>query len=402
MNGRDITQITNGYNACEIERCPFPTGILKVNLNRLESNILSLNRFANEQTGRNIKFLFPIKTNAYGSGMIPVAKFVELKKLCTYFGVACIQEAMDLRKNGIVTPILIMSQSFCELTHLEYIVRNDIEQAISDKPLLHGLNAAAKKLSKIAKIHLDIDTGMGRCGALCEDVPTLLEKIGECKNIRLVGVMTHFSVADVDEPDAVKYTKKQIKLFNEIKNHVLEKFPHENIIFHTSNSGGVINHAPSIFDMIRPGIATYGYPEQDNGLSLQPIMEVTTKISLIKTFLKKHSIGYGCTYKTRSDNERIAIIPVGYGDGLSRSLSNKLTPIVNGKKAKSVGRISMDQLAIGVDKNTNVGDEVIIIGERDGISNTAYDLAAQSNTITYEVLCNLGNATRMRHEYAVL
>jgi len=151
--------------------------------------------------------------------------------------------------------------------------------------------------------------------------------------------------------------------------------------------------------MIRPGIASYGYPEHNFGLQLKPVMELKTKISLIKKYPKGHCIGYGCTYKTQEESENIGIVPIGYGDGLSRSLSNKLTLIINGRKEKSLGRLSMDQFATSVGKNTQVGDEVIIIGSKGKIFTSVYDVASKSDTITYEVLCNLGNAKRIRHEY---
>lgn len=398
-NKQTINCIIKKYNIEETKRCPFPTGILSVNLKTLESNIEEIKKYANKvSSGNNVKFLFPIKANAYGHGIIPVAKFIENRKICDYFGVAHLQEATELRRNGIKTPILILGQSFCEGKHLKTIVENEIEQEISDEELLHSLNTGAKKLNKIAKIHLSIDTGMGRDGILFDNISPFLDKIQKCKNIQLVGVMTHFSIADVNDKFSIKYTSNQIELFTRAKNMIIGKFSSD-IIFHASNSAGTIEHFTSIFDMIRPGIASYGYPEHDFGLQLKPVMELKTRISLIKKYPRGHCIGYGCTYKAKKENEYIGIAPIGYGDGLNRLLSNRLDIIINGKKEKSVGRISMDQFTVTVGKNTKVGDEIIIIGDYGEISLSAYNIAPQIDSITYEVLCNLGNSRRMRHKY---
>lgn len=398
-NMRNINKIIEKYNIEEIKRCPFPTGILLINLNTLKSNILEIKKYANKVSrGNNVKFLFPIKANAYGHGMIPVAKFIENQKICDYFGVAYLQEAMELRQNGIKTPILILGQSFCEHKHLETIVQNEIEQEISDEQLLYALNTEARKLNKIAKIHLSIDTGMGREGVLFDNISSFLDKIQTCKNIQLVGVMTHFPMADANDKFSRKYTDKQIRLFAKIKNMIADKFSND-IIFHTANSGGTIEHSASIFDMIRPGIASYGYPTHNLGINLKPVMELKTKISLIKKYPGGHCIGYGCTYKVKKENEYIGIVPIGYGDGLNRLLSNRLSVIINRKKERSVGRISMDQFAVSVNKNTKVGDEVIIIGNYGKLFLSANVIASQIDSIAYEVLCNLGNSKRLRHEY---
>jgi alanine racemase len=157
-------------------------------------------------------------------------------------------------------------------------------------------------------------------------------------------------------------------------------------------------HKDSVFDMIRPGIAVYGYFSPDLNIKLEPVMEIESELTLIKVFPAGHSIGYGRTYKVNR-KERIGIVPLGYGDGLIRGLSNKLTPIINGKKAQSVGRISMDQFAVRVQNNAKVGDKVYIIGGNKNVKNTAADMAEQCGTISYEILCDIGNSKRVSHEY---
>ncbi len=391
--------ILKELNKKEQINCPFPVAIARVYLNRLVSNIVKIKQFAGEKKQQSLQFLFPIKANAYGSGMIAIAQLIEAKKISDYFGVAHANEAYQLRENGVKMPILIMSQTSTCQKEMDYIIKNNIEQTISDLSLLVQLNERAAQLNKVASIHLLVDTGMGRCGVLSPDFNQLLDAIQVCSHIKLVGVMTHFSVSSSLEKKDVKYTEWQIEQFTEVKKLVLNQFNRADIIFHASNSGGAIENRSSVFDMIRPGIATYGYPEHDMGLGLQPIMDVISSISLIKSFPKGHPIGYNCTYKTQKKDERIAIVPIGYGDGLSRAMSNRLMPIVNGEKVKNVGLISMDQFAILVDDETKIGDEVIIIGQEEAVKNDAYDLAEQAATITYEIICNLGAAGRIRHEY---
>jgi alanine racemase len=239
---------------------------------------------------------------------------------------------------------------------------------------------------------------MGRNGVFFHEVVTFLEKIQAKRNVKLVGVMTHFPVADETKESSIDFTEKQIDRFRELKKIITQTFSN-NILFHASNSGGTLKHQTSIFDLIRPGIASYGYPEHDGGIKLTPIMELTTKINLIKTYPKGYTIGYGCTYTTQKENETIGIIPIGYNDGFNRLLSNNFHIIGNGKKMKCVGRISMDQLAIQVGVDTRVGDEVVLVGKRGKYAVSIDELATAIQTITDEVICNIGNAQRLRNEY---
>ncbi len=394
-----ITALLSQLNQVEALKCPFPTALAKVSLSKLESNILQLQAFVEKKKQRPIPMLLPIKANAYGSGMIPVANFLEAKQLCRYFGVAHTVEAILLRQRGVQTPILIMGQAQNTTGEIDAIIKHNIDLSISEISVLHTLNKRAAVFGKTAHIHLEVDTGMGRCGVLYEDLSQILKAIRACDHVELVGVMTHYAVADSDTAVEIEYTEQQIERFNTVKEDVAHIFPESEILFHTSNSGGCLEHPASIFDMVRPGIAAYGYPEHNMGLNLQPIMDIVSTITLIKEYPMGHSIGYGCTYQTSQDKERIGIVPIGYGDGLSRLLSNTFHPIVNGKKAPSVGRISMDQCAVLVDDDAKVGDEVTIIGESNGVRNDAYAMAKAINTIPYEVICNLGNAKRIRHEY---
>lgn len=371
----------------------FPTGILHVYLGRLKKNISAIRNHAVQSSGnKNLKYLLPVKANAYGHGMVPVARFVQEEKLCDYLGVAHLTEAQGLRTNGITLPLLVHGQILADEESIKYVVENDIEIEISELTLLKKLQDVASRMEKTAKVHLSIDTGMGRTGTLPKDIPALLQVLKTANNIRLTGVMTHFSVADESSDDDKAFTRKQIETFKKIKEDVTDQFDHK-ILFHASNSAGTEYYEEGIFDMIRPGIASYGY-----GQDVEPVMEFVTTITIIKEYPDGHPIGYGRTYTSHA-GQRFGIIPIGYGDGLLRALSNKAEFIVNGTKTKLVGRISMDQCTIELDEDDTIGTEVVIIGKQGNASVYADELAQHAGTISYEVLCALGNATRLRHEY---
>ncbi|MBP9691582.1 alanine racemase [Candidatus Woesebacteria bacterium] len=387
------------YNKSEEERCPFPTGILSVNLQILQKNIEAIRNHVQKRSNNTaIKYLLPVKSNAYGHGIRAVASFIESQKLCDYLGVAHLQEAYVLREHGIALPILVLDPITYSKQEIEYIVEHDIEIEISDILLLQKLQYVAEKMHKTARIHLSVDTGMGRSGALPKDIPDLLEQITRCQNISLQGVMTHFSVADEEAEQDCTFTTSQINEFKKIKELVLKKFSHT-ILFHALNSAGTILYIEGLCDMVRPGIASYGYPGVSNELQLEPVMELTSQIALVKMFPQDHPIGYGRTYVTAQGGERIGIIPIGYGDGLFRALSNKAEMIVGGKRQPLRGRISMDQCSVSISSDDKIGDEVVLLGRRGTVSEYADDLAEVAGTISYEVQCALGNAHRLRHVY---
>jgi alanine racemase len=387
-----FTEISEAEKA----RCRFPTGIIEIDLRKLATNISALKNFTRKKTEAEKEFIFPVKANAYGAGILPVSKFVSAEKLCEKLGVACVDEARILRENGIEIPILILAPNFPTAESLKFVAREKVEIAVSDENLLKNLNDAAAAEKKVARIHLAIDTGMGRGGVVFSEVSKLLTEIKKCRNVKLVGAMTHFPVADEIDKNSREFTRRQIEIFTDLKKEILREFPAEKIIFHAANSGAVLQHFPELFDAVRPGIATYGYPEPViPDLKLQPILKIKTRITLIKKLPADFSIGYGRTYFTKK-SERIGIVPIGYGDGLSRAASGKFSVISRGKKFPSVGRISMDQFAVRVDLNSKVGDEVFLLDEK---LNTAREITDAAETISYEVLCNLGNSRRMRREY---
>jgi len=330
--------------------------------------------------------------------MIPVARFAEQVQLVDYLGVAHLLEAYELREAGIQLPILIMGQLSLDTDGLEYCIQHDIELCVSSIELISKLDIIAQAMGKPAIVHVDIDTGMGRTGFLYDDINSFTRLKDFQNKIQYKGMMTHFSVADSPKEEDIQFTQNQVERFEKCKSEILQLLNQSCILTHVSNSGGVAFHPGMSFNMIRPGIASYGYSEKAHEIGIVPIMEVHSEITLIKSFPPHSSIGYGRTYIT-AQKERFGIVPIGYGDGLLGSLSNKLTPIINGKKTELVGRISMDQSMIRVDDTIQVGDKVIILGTSGTVSNTAEDIAFQANTIPYEIVCALGNSKRLIHAY---
>ncbi len=375
----------------------IPNIKIEINLKNLKTNIQKIKK----TLPKNTKLLLPVKSDAYGHGIKEISLFVEKNKLVDAFGVANISESEILIKNKTKLPIYIFSESLVIKENIEFIVKNKIIQIVSSFNLINAINKESKKQNKITKIHLMIDTGMGRGGVLEKDLEALLKKIKKMKNVVLDGLCTHFPVSDEKDEESIEYTKNQLEKFNNILLKIKEYFPKNNFILHTSNSGAIVLHPENNnLNMVRPGIAVYGYPEpQNNNLNLKPVMSVSTRISLIKTYPKNHSIGYGRTYKTKKENERIALIPIGYGDNFSRLFSNNFEVIIRGKKYKSVGRVSMDQSAILIDDNVKLSDEAMILGKQKQTEITAYELAKKTNTITNEILCNLGQGQRARRKY---
>jgi len=410
-----MQQFLKKLNNTHQKKIPFALGFFEVNLKNLEENILKIKN-KNAKNNSEIKYLLPVKGGGYGCGIIEISKFVQEKNCVDYLGVAHLQEAFELRENGITLPILLLGQTSYSEKFIDFIAKNTIEIAISEEKSIEEIEKYFRKTHSTQKIsvHLKIDLGMGRCGILKEKVFDLFQKIIESNAVEIKGVMMHFPVSDSDVSDRknFEYTETQIQKFTEIKEKIRkicteknEISLFKNIIFHAANSGGSLEHPSSICNMIRPGIASYGYPEAGTEafiLDLKPVVKVYSHFTLIKQFPENFSIGYGRTYYTKNENEKIGILPIGYADGLNRLLSNTYSIFSeNHEEFKCVGRISMDQSAYRIKNIHNVLDKdikkqkVYILGT---VQN-AQEIAQKLNTISYEILIHLGTSHRLRKIY---
>ncbi|SHI11965.1 alanine racemase [Clostridium intestinale] len=356
----------------------------EVDLGRIEHNVKQIKSLC-----ENKKIYGVVKADAYGHGALDIVQ-VLLKSGVTDLAVALITEALEIIKSGINVPILILG--FTPLTFAEDILNNNIEQTVYDLEYAKKLSEIAQEKNKTAKIHIAVDTGMGRIGFLPnEKGMEAVRQISKLPNINIEGIFTHFSTAD--EADKT-YSLEQLAKFNKF----VDDLENEGIkinIKHASNSAGIMDLPEAHFNAVRPGIIMYGYyPSNEvikERLDLKPALTLKTSVVHVKTLPKDMYISYGRKYKT--DKERvIATLPIGYADGYTRALSNKGKVIVNGKLASIVGAVCMDQCMIDVtDVGTvNVGDEVILLGEHGNTRFNADDLAELLDTINYEIICMIG------------
>lgn len=333
------------------------------------------------------KLLTVIKANAYGHGAIEVANCLD--DLSDYYGVACIDEALELRMAGIQKPILILGETDESL--FEEIVKQDITQTIFTYNQAKALSEEGKKQGKTAKLHIKIDTGMNRIGFVWgkESVEDILA-IGRLPNLDAEGIFTHYYKAD-EKDKTVAY--EQLNRYTQMIDWLSEKGM-TFAIRHISNSAGIMEMPNETYDMVRSGISTYGlYPseEMDKKLNpLHPAMSVKTHVAYVKKVPTGETIGYGGTY-TVPEEKTIATISVGYADGYPRALSNQGRVLVQGEYAPIVGRVCMDQTMIDVSHiaDVKVGDEVVLVGKQGTEYISVEELAGMSESFNYEFVCNI-------------
>lgn len=329
-----------------------------------------------------------IKADAYGHGAIDVAP-VLLDNGATKLAVAVITEAIELRNSGIEAHMMILG--YTPIDFAKDIIVYDIEQTVYNLEYAKELSKAAKEIGKKAKVHIALDTGMGRLGFLPNEKSfNDVMEICSLDGLIVEGIFTHFATADAENKD---YTHEQFFKLKDFYNRLLLKginIP----LKHAANSGAIIDLEETYLDAVRAGIILYGYYPSNHvkkeKLSLKIPLTLKTKVAYVKKLDKDMYISYGQTFKTERESI-IATLPIGYADGYSRLLSGKAKVIINGKFAKVVGSICMDQCMIDITDvgEVKVGDEVILIGEHEDLKITADDIAEMMGTINYEIICML-------------
>ena len=335
------------------------------------------------------KLMAVVKADAYGHGAVPVARAVD--DLVDAFAVAIPEEGVELRKAGITKPILVLGYTAPEMAELA--IRYDITMAVFQSETANAYDAIAGRLGKKALVHIKVDTGMSRIGYLCtEESAEDAAQIATLSHVEVTGMFTHFAKAD--ELDKT-FAKNQLKKYLEFS-EMLEKRGVTVACRHVCNSAGIIDIPEGNLDMARLGIAMYGmYPTDEVTMERYPVtpaMELKTHISMVKTLPAGVGIGYSGTYVTEKET-RIATIPVGYGDGYPRGLSNAGRVLIHGKSAPIRGRICMDQCMVDVTDipEAKQGDVVTLMG-RDGEEFiSAEEIGATvGNSFHYEVVCDIG------------
>lgn len=353
----------------------------EINIDNFRNNIREIKKIA---MGRRI--IAVIKADAYGHGAVELSRVLQDEGI-DYVAVAVLAEALELRRSGYSGSILILG--YTPSNFVNELIKNDITQSVFSYELAEAISKEAQKQGKTAKIHIALDTGMSRIGFLYEEKSIEeIKRIASLKNIYLEGIFTHFSTAD-------ELDKTFSNIQHERFKKMVERLSNEGINFeikHIANSAAIIDMPETLYNAVRPGIILYGYYPSNTvikqRLNLKPIMTLKAEVVHVKEVPENTPISYGRKYTTKKAT-KIATLPFGYADGYLRAMAGKGKIIVNGKLAPVVGTICMDQCMVDVSEcgDVNIGDEVVVMGEEDGLSNNADFIANALNTINYEVLC---------------
>lgn len=334
------------------------------------------------------RFLGVVKADAYGHGAVRVAKMLE-EAGADYLAVACLDEALELRRSGVKMPVLILGHTPAEYT--EQLIDNHITQTLSGPVKAKEYSEICQKLGKTLRVHINVDTGMSRLGFLCSDETEQID-VGNIESacrlpgLDAEGIYTHFAVSDEEGDENEAYTRLQFGRFMS----VIEDLEKRGVTFkirHCANSGAVLHYHPEMaLDMVRPGLLLYGYGDTENRFGLKPGMRLMTRIATIKHFAPATSISYGRHFVTDC-RTRVGVLCIGYADGLLRVVSSKAIFWSEGKEIRQVGNICMDMCMVDLNNapEISIDSEVEIFGEHARLER----LSDMAGTITYELLCSV-------------
>ncbi len=359
----------------------------EINLTRLSENLQAIRNHV-----APAKVMIIVKANAYGHGLAEVVK--HLSPDADYIGVAVLEEGIFLRELGVTAPIIVLGGIWGD--QIPKYLQYGLTLTASSVERLEQIDTVAGQMGIKAKVHLKIDTGMERIGVHYYSAQTLQEAALNHSNVEVEGIFSHF--ANADAPD-LEHARLQLERFHEVL-RFYEKNSLPVPIRHMANSAAILQLPESFLDMVRPGIMLYGVypaPAIEPSVLVRPALTWKSRVVYFKVVKAGHPVSYGSTWQ--SDHPvRIITLPVGYGDGYFRSLSNQAQVIVRGKKYPQVGRICMDQMMVNIESDSAFnGDEVILVGESNGETISVQDLADWAGTIPYEILTNIN--TRVPRVY---
>lgn len=354
---------------------------LEVDLSAISHNI----KVIKEKLGNNVEIMPVIKANAYGTGSTQLKEVLE-KNNINIVAVAIPEEGIELVNKGIKADILVLNQLVVE-EEIQNVVDNNIIAGISRYEIAEQIDGYSMEKNKISRVHIEIDTGMGRVGIQVAEALEFVEKVTKLKNIKIEGIYTHFSSADSSR----EYTLNQIEKFNKVV-QTLKKNGYEFKYVHASASSGIINFEEAKYNLVREGIILYGYyPDKTmkEKIELKPCSKLKSTVVFLKTVPANVPISYCRNYITKKET-KVATIPIGYADGIRRALSNKGRVYINGKYAPIIGNVCMDNFMVDVTEiqNIKVGDEVIIW---DNENIELEEIADKCDTINYEILCDISS-----------
>jgi alanine racemase len=361
---------------------------LEIDLDQLRRNIDTIGAIS------SVPLLVVVKANAYGHGLVPVAQVAQecgVKML----GVATAGEAQILRDNGIEIGLLRITAF--GLSEIESLIQGDVQFFVWEVDQIRAVQMAAESLGKVANVHVKIDTGMGRIGVFPAEAFPIAQNIAAQTHVRLAGVGSHFCAADAED---LSSTQAQLTQFSEMMLDLRNEGIDPGVV-HFANSPALLRLPKARFDMVRTGVITYGVPYEDGvplPEQLRPIAQWKTKVVALRTLPRGHGVSYGSEYVT-SQEERIAVIPVGYADGFRRYPSNSNEVLLGGRRVRTVGRICMDQamLRIPDDMEVQLGQTAVIMGSQEGDTISSLDMAARWGTNNYDVLCNISPRVPRRY-----
>lgn len=362
--------------------------LLEINRRALEEN-LSLIR---ERTGPGVRIMAVVKADAYGHGALEVAKHLQGMGV-NAFGVQNLQEAVELREGGIGTDIFLLGGVWDG--EEDEVIALDLIPFVFDLERARALSERALRRGKRVRVHLKVDTGMGRLGVMPEEVEGFIDALRDCPGVRLEGIASHLSTADLGDD----YLEEQLRRFTEVKEKV--EGMGLKLSYHVANSAATFLCPGAHFDMVRPGIALYGaHPSREFALRfphpLRPVMTWKSTVLDLRTLPKGWGVSYGRTYVTQR-RTTLAVVPVGYADGYPRALSGNAYVLIRGHRAPVVGRVTMDWIMVDVTgiEGVRKGDEVVLLG--DGLP--PEEVAAWAGTIPYEILCLASKRARRAFIY---
>lgn len=364
----------------------------ELDLKALTYNFDQLQKLAAKNMAHSLGVMPVIKADAYGHGMLQVAGALN-QCGCKYLGVSNASEGMSLRTAGFKQKILLFESTF--ESEAKDIIEHGLTPTVCAIEMAHALDHEAHESNIQLPVHIKIDTGMGRLGVNEDTALEFVQTVrSECPNLILQGIYTHLPVADTDRD----FTVAQMRRFRDI----VFALENQDITFsyvHAGNSMGLGDYKSELFNIARPGIMLYGiYPTEElkKKIHLKPVMTIKTRIIFVQTIARGRGISYGHTFKAKEDIT-VAILPIGYSNGYLRALSNKAFVLVDGMRCPVVGRVTMDQVIVDITATTlsgrlpKIGDEAVIMGTQKGVGISADELALWADTISYEILCSLGN-----------
>lgn len=372
---------------------------LEIDLDALRHNTQEIRKYTSSQA----EIIGVVKADGYGHGAVEVSRCI-LENGVTRLAVSQLDEAIQLRQHGITAPILLLSD--LEPERVEGLLAYDVAQIVFTRAFAETISRKAVETGKTAKIHIKLDTGMGRVGFQAEDPHTIEEilAIGELPGLCIEGIFTHFAVSDEAGETEVAYTKRQFALFEQVCDTLAQRglrIPFR----HVANSAAILRYPEMHLEGVRAGIILYGlHPSActEQSISLRPAMTFKARLTSVKRVPAGTSLSYGCTFTTQRESV-IATVPVGYADGYFRALSNKARVLIGGQYAPICGRVCMDQFMVDVTdivaggQDVLVGDEVVLMGRQGDLEISAEELAALCDTIHYEIICSPGKRVPKRY-----